>query len=47
MTAPKISVLTPLYNTPPDALRAMLESILNQTYTDFEFLLLNNNYRKG
>lgn len=42
MTAPKISVLTPLYNTPPDALRAMLESILSQTYTDFEFLLLND-----
>jgi glycosyltransferase involved in cell wall biosynthesis len=42
MTAPKISVLTPLYNTPPDALCAMLESILNQTYTDFEFLLLND-----
>ncbi len=42
MTAPKISVLTPLYNTPPDALRAMIESILNQTYTDFEFLLLND-----
>lgn len=42
MTTPKISVLTPLYNTPPDALRAMLESILNQTYTDYEFLLLND-----
>lgn len=42
MTLPKISVLTPLYNTPPDALRAMIESILAQTYGVFEFLLLND-----
>ena len=28
MTAPKISVLTPMYNTNPNDLRAMIESIL-------------------
>lgn len=42
MNKPKISVLTPLYNTKPKELRAMIESILNQTYGDFEFLLLND-----
>ncbi len=42
MKPPKISVLTPLYNTRADDLRAMIESILNQTYGDFEFLLLND-----
>lgn len=39
---PKVSVLTPLYNTKEEYLRAAIESILNQTYTDFEFLLLND-----
>lgn len=42
MKNPKISVLTPLYNTKPADLRAMIESILNQTYADFEFLMLND-----
>ena len=39
---PKVSVLTPLYNTKEEYLRTAIESILNQTYTDFEFLLLND-----
>jgi len=39
---PKVSVLTPIYNTRPEHLRAMIESILNQTFTDFEFLILND-----
>lgn len=42
MKKPKISVLTPVYNTKPDALRAMIDSILSQTFTDFEFLILND-----
>ncbi len=42
MTKPVVSVLTPLYNTPPDALRAMIDSILSQTFADFEFLILND-----
>lgn len=41
-SAPKISVLTPIYNTHESDLRAMIDSILNQTYTDFEFLILND-----
>ena len=40
--APKISVLTPIYNTKPSDLRAMMESILNQTFGDFEFIILND-----
>ena len=39
---PKVSVLTPIYNTNPAHLREMIESILTQTFTDFEFLILND-----
>ncbi len=39
---PKVSVLTPIYNTNPRHLRECVESILNQTFTDFEFLILND-----
>ena len=41
-TKPKVSVLTPIYNTNPQHLRECIESILNQTFTDFEFLILND-----
>lgn len=40
--SPRVSVLTPIYNTNPSHLREMIESILNQTFTDFEFLILND-----
>ncbi len=39
---PKISVLMPVYKTPESYLREAIESILNQTYTDFEFLILDD-----
>ena len=39
---PKVSVLLPVYNTKEEYLRASIESILNQTYTDFELLILND-----
>lgn len=39
---PKVSVLTPIYNTNPEHLQEMIESILNQTFKDFEFLILND-----
>ena len=39
---PRVSVLTPIYNTNPAHLREMIESILAQTFTDFEFLILND-----
>ena len=38
----KISVLMPVYNTKGEYLREAIESILNQTYSDFEFLILND-----
>ncbi len=39
---PTVSVLTPIYNTNHTHLRACIESILNQAYTDFEFIILND-----
>lgn len=39
---PKVSVLMPIYNTPLEHLRESVESILNQTYVDFEFVILND-----
>ena len=42
LTKPKVSVLTPIYKTKPGHLRECIESILNQTFTDFEFLILND-----
>lgn len=38
----KISVLMPIYNTPLECLKGTIESILNQSDTDFEFLILND-----
>ncbi len=39
---PKVSVLTPIYRTNVSHLRECIESVLNQTFTDFEFLILND-----
>lgn len=39
---PKVSVLMPVYKTNEAYLRETIESILNQTYTDFEFLILDD-----
>lgn len=36
---PAVSVLMPVYNTPEPWLREAIDSILNQTFTDFELLL--------
>ena len=38
----KVSVLTPVFNTNPVHLKECIESILNQSYSDFEFLILND-----
>ncbi len=38
----KISVLMPVYNTHLYELRAAIESILNQTFKDFEFIIIND-----
>lgn len=37
----KISVLTPLYNTPVAFLKEMIESVLSQTYSDLELVLID------
>ena len=39
---PKISVLMPIYNTNSQHLREAISSILNQTYVDYEFIILND-----
>lgn len=39
---PKISVLMSVYNEPVDWMRQAIESILNQTYKDFEFIIVND-----
>lgn len=39
---PKISVIMPVYNTEESYLREAIESILNQTFADFEFLIIND-----
>lgn len=41
MNLPKISVLMPVYNS-RQFLKEAIDSILNQTYTDFEFLIIND-----
>ena len=41
MRTPAISVLMPVYNAAPYLAEA-IESILNQTFTDFEFLIIDD-----
>ena len=38
----KMTVLMPVYNTPEEYLRAAIDSILNQTFTDFEFIIVDD-----
>lgn len=50
MSAPKVSVVMPVYNTKEEFLREAISSIISQTYTDFEFLVVDNgslNYIKN
>ncbi len=42
MTTPLISVLMPVYNTDEIYLREAIESVLNQTYTNFEFIICDD-----
>jgi glycosyltransferase involved in cell wall biosynthesis len=43
---PFVSVVTPFYNT-ADYLRECIESVLNQTHTNFEYLLVDNQSTDG
>lgn len=38
---PLISIVTPVFNTPPDFLRAMVNSALSQTYGNFELVVVD------
>ncbi len=42
----KISILTPLYNTPENFLREMIESVQNQTYGNWELCLADGSDRE-
>lgn len=39
---PKVSALMPVYNSNLAYLKETIESVLNQTFSDFEFLILND-----
>lgn len=39
---PEISVILPVYNTPETFLREAVESILNQSFSDFELIIIND-----
>jgi glycosyltransferase involved in cell wall biosynthesis/ADP-heptose:LPS heptosyltransferase len=39
---PLVSVLVPVYNTNPEHLREAIDSILRQTFTNFELVILND-----
>lgn len=39
---PAVSVIMPIYNTRPTHLKAAIESILAQTYPNYEFIILND-----
>lgn len=42
MSLPKVSVLMPIYNTESSVLKESIESILGQSFIDFEYLILND-----
>ena len=39
---PRISAIMAVYNTKEEWLKESIESILNQTYSDFEFIIIND-----
>jgi len=46
MDVPRVSVVMPVYNT-ADYLKEAIDSILNQTFSDFEFLTINDGSTDG
>ena len=43
----EITVLMSVYNTPIEQLRKAIESILSQTYENFEFLIIDDGSKNG
>ncbi len=46
MDKPKVSVVMPVWNTPEEYLREAVESILTQTFSDFEFIIVDDGSTK-
>ena len=46
MTSPRLSVLMPVYNTEPEYLSQAIDSILSQSFTEFEFLIYDDGSTK-
>ena len=44
---PLVSVIMPVYNTPEPILREAIESILNQTLKNFEFIIIDDCSKKS
>lgn len=44
---PKVSVYTQIYNTPEAYVRRCMESVLNQTFTDFKYIVIDNGCTDG
>ena len=42
MSQPKISIVMAVYNEQPTFLKKAIDSILHQTYTDFEFIIIDD-----
>ena len=41
-----VSVLMSVYNEPEEWMRVAIDSILGQTFTDFEFIIINDNPKR-
>ena len=41
LQGPKVSIIVPLYNTPPKFFDEMLQSVVKQTYTNWELVLVD------
>ena len=46
MNKPQVSIITCLYNTPPNLFAGCLNSIYNQTFKDYELLIINDGSSK-